>query len=401
MDKNMVINQGYKIIFEALEKNKDMKHMVEEMACELCVSIVVIDTYGECLVYSDGVDCRKEEETLHREYTIWMQMMEQYYAKEIAHIDIEEQKIIKCNKQQVLVLGGIFVKNNVEGFCITYHSDEKYACQLNQLICRALVLGYGRKEKVYGVKDAGIRQILGKILLGSAERQGDNMPRISDEAYETYASSPFVAARIEQGNIGIINFWELRCQLNKVFPDMISYIEDKCIKILFVNQDAKEPEQIYKKLKKYLKGGNCVCAVSEQFENRERIIKKDQILKRIIQIGKKIDEGNNFFTEYDLYMEFVCSYAYEKIGISSCFDKELTILEQEDFEKGTEFYKSLKEYLLMGNNVNMAAKRLFIHRNTMVYRLAKIQEMLQLDVNDPEVAKRLMISMILREFSLE
>lgn len=99
MDKNMVINQGYKIIFEALEKNKDMKHMVEEMACELCVSIVVIDTYGECLVYSDGVDCRKEEETLHREYTIWMQMMEQYYAKEIAHIDIEEQIIIKCNKQ--------------------------------------------------------------------------------------------------------------------------------------------------------------------------------------------------------------------------------------------------------------------------------------------------------------
>lgn len=37
----------------------------------------------------------------------------------------------------------------------------------------------------------------------------------------------------------------------------------------------------------------------------------------------------------------------------------------------------------------------------MVYRLAKIHEMLQLDVNDPEVAKRLMISMILREFSLE
>ena len=73
------------------------------------------------------------------------------------------------------------------------------------------------------------------------------------------------------------------------------------------------------------------------------------------------------------------------------------MLEQEDNEKGTEFYKTLKEYLLMGNNVNLAAKKLFIHRNTMVYRLSKIHELLQIDLNDPEVSKRLMMSMILRD----
>ena len=75
-------------------------------------------------------------------------------------------------------------------------------------------------------------------------------------------------------------------------------------------------------------------------------------------------------------------------------------LKYEDEAKGTEFYNTLKEYLLHGNNVSMTSKKLYIHRNTMIYRLGKINEILDVDINDPVVSRRLMLSIMLQEQSM-
>jgi len=112
----------------------------------------------------------------------------------------------------------------------------------------------------------------------------------------------------------------------------------------------------------------------------------------------KMEPEKHFFTEYEYYMELVCSYAYEQMGAEGYGCQDLDRLAAEDREKGTDFYKSLKAYLLSGNNVNHAAKELFIHRNTMVYRLAKIHEIIGYDINQPDVARRLLLTMTLREF---
>ena len=65
--------------------------------------------------------------------------------------------------------------------------------------------------------------------------------------------------------------------------------------------------------------------------------------------------------------------------------------------KETKFYETLKQYLLVGNNVSMAAKKMFIHRNTMIYRLSKINEILGVDINEPGIAHKILISILLQE----
>ena len=45
----------------------------------------------------------------------------------------------------------------------------------------------------------------------------------------------------------------------------------------------------------------------------------------------------------------------------------------------------------------MAAKKLFVHRNTMIYRLQKINELLKINLNEPDTARMLLISMVLQE----
>ena len=57
---------------------------------------------------------------------------------------------------------------------------------------------------------------------------------------------------------------------------------------------------------------------------------------------------------------------------------------EEDEEKHTGLYHTLKVYLICENNITLAAKKLHIHRNTLVYRLKQIEKCLEVDLNDTE-----------------
>ena len=56
---------------------------------------------------------------------------------------------------------------------------------------------------------------------------------------------------------------------------------------------------------------------------------------------------------------------------------------------------TLKLYLYNHQQINLVAQQLFIHRNTVVYRLKKAADILQLNYKDPEVAQRLLVALLL------
>ena len=52
--------------------------------------------------------------------------------------------------------------------------------------------------------------------------------------------------------------------------------------------------------------------------------------------------------------------------------------------KGQEFVHSLQTYLINGRNTTATAARLFIHRNTLLYRLERIEEILEIDLESAD-----------------
>ncbi len=392
------MEEYYKIIFEALEKGGGIEKVIETIAGDTGMPIALMDPYGEILAdsYISQLSLTKEEGD--KEKDCWIRMIEEYYSKELGEEGADLSQPVVCSDESgVRILNAVMVRGGLEGFCITLHKErEEQPDFFNKLICRALSVGYGRKDHMYNLKDSGVKQVISKLLLGNGKDMEHRL-KIKEEVYETYAVPPFLLALIEPGNERNINAWKFRNQLSENFSDALIYVDKEKITVLFGNIDSdKKQENVCNYLKQLLISEDGTCGISEPFERRGQIDAKRTMLERLIRIGKQIDTEERLYTEYKYYLELVCSYAHEAIGESGCFCRQLKLLEQEDREKGTEFYKSLKEYLLMGNNVNLAAKKLYIHRNTMVYRLAKIHEMLKLDVNDPEVAKRLMLSILLR-----
>lgn len=64
-----------------------------------------------------------------------------------------------------------------------------------------------------------------------------------------------------------------------------------------------------------------------------------------------------------------------------CEDK-LRKLEEYDHANGTFLQETLVAYYMNGFNISKAAEALFIHRNSLQYRLAKIEDLLGLELDD-------------------
>ena len=69
-------------------------------------------------------------------------------------------------------------------------------------------------------------------------------------------------------------------------------------------------------------------------------------------------------------------------------------LEEHDRERRGDLVRTLRVYFLAGSNASEAADRLFLHRNSMLYRLARVQELVGLDLKDPRARLALQLGLL-------
>lgn len=72
-------------------------------------------------------------------------------------------------------------------------------------------------------------------------------------------------------------------------------------------------------------------------------------------------------------------------------------LDEHDRATGSELYETLRAYLENERSLVKTAKALFIHRNTLLYRLEKLQQLVELDLEDAELRLHLELSFRLME----
>lgn len=74
----------------------------------------------------------------------------------------------------------------------------------------------------------------------------------------------------------------------------------------------------------------------------------------------------------------------------------LTPLVRYDSEHGGDLVKTLAHYVQQGGNATRAANSLFLHRNSLRYRLARIYALLGMDPDAPDARLALGIALLVR-----
>lgn len=113
--------------------------------------------------------------------------------------------------------------------------------------------------------------------------------------------------------------------------------------------------------------------------------------KSAMQMGRRMDPEAREYHYSKYYLQDMLECYREKFSLNDIMVRYLNQLANEK-GYGNSNLLLLYHYLNTERNITLTAKRVHMHRNSVIYRLQKIQDMLNLDLDDPDVRLRLMIT---------
>lgn len=166
-------------------------------------------------------------------------------------------------------------------------------------------------------------------------------------------------------------------------------IEYKNEIIVIINQDITPLNRTIEVIMPLLKRTSSYCAISYDFIDILKLrTAYEQTELTLTHCPKK--EGQIYYCK-----DYALTYIYSVIKAhvnQNIVHPALLKLENNDIETNGELYNTLFEFLKNERNLVKSAASLNIHRNTLVYRLNKIQLLTEVDLDDPDVRAYLMWS---------
>ncbi len=184
-----------------------------------------------------------------------------------------------------------------------------------------------------------------KILLKKIRRY---LERLENYFYDNAIGCYFDNVLIVVLKENTVNHLELVEQIRKIFS-MSQF--SLCI------GGCKSVQKLRESLEEALK----ICNIAKRCSITDTIITADQLGSySVLSLLPKNDEVDKFIKRY---VQPIISY---------------------DNSHGTEFLLTLKVYFDNGCNAKLTSQKMFIHYNTVSYRLEKIKKILCIDINDPK-----------------
>ncbi|MBE5999577.1 MAG: PucR family transcriptional regulator [Sarcina sp.] len=117
--------------------------------------------------------------------------------------------------------------------------------------------------------------------------------------------------------------------------------------------------------------------------------------KAAVSMAMAGDERILFFA--DMGINRILYMIEDKGLLRDLSDRPLRPLLESDRLHGTEYVETLRIFLQCGGSIKTMAEKLFIHRNTILYRMAKIRELLGCTLESPQERMEYMIACLIRE----
>lgn len=183
----------------------------------------------------------------------------------------------------------------------------------------------------------------------------------------------------------------VNCGKSILYNDDIVIVISRSKKICNVEVDLKD-------LIELLKNNQVIGGISRCFHSLADI--KEYYIQSLqaLDLGTHLHDHKILYNyeDYVVY-RFMNDYASSQNLLSICHPA-LFVLADYDKRRCTDFIHSLYIYLNNNKNLIESANILHVHRNTLSYRLNKITEIMNLDINDKNISFHLLLSFKILRF---
>ncbi len=182
-------------------------------------------------------------------------------------------------------------------------------------------------------------------------------------------------------------------RLSAVFPDVPKLLKDGALITFFeVNEAGDLPSEVYQNLLKLANDNKVLVGISNVFQDPGDLYSHYQQAVQVLSIARRSTDRQRvyIFSDYAFYV--LIDSIDDKSILAHCLHPILPKLEVYDAEKNTELYETLKVYVQTGYSKNLTADLMFLHRNTVNYRIQQITDLFDLDFSDHTLLFKLQYS---------
>lgn len=182
-------------------------------------------------------------------------------------------------------------------------------------------------------------------------------------------------------------------RVSAVFPEVPKLLKDGALISFFeVNESGDISPEVYQNLQQLANDNKVLVGISNVFQNPNDLYSHYQQALQVLSIAKRSTEQQRifFFSDYAFYV--LIDSIEDKSILAHCLHPILPKLETYDAEKNTELYETLKVYAQTGYSKNLTADLMFLHRNTVNYRIQQITDLFSLDFSDHTLLFKLQYS---------
>lgn len=228
------------------------------------------------------------------------------------------------------------------------------------------------------------------------EKKYVNEADIADRAsfldWEMVARRRMLRIELSDESSSQMQLMEMRRHLQGILRDCVCILYKKALVIIESNSDdAFTLEQHHPGLQRWLDEHNAHCGASNVFDSLCKTADYYLQAEKALEFGR-IDDPANCIYYYHNYMFMHSVQLLDNIvDLESLYHPVLTRM-LELYGEDHAMLETLKTYLQCERSITQSAKKLFIHRNSLIYRIEQFNEKLNYDFSDYNTRAQILYS---------
>ena len=240
------------------------------------------------------------------------------------------------------------------------------------------------------------QQILYDILIGAPPEE--LLPRLKNMTFPEHMAAAYLRPAQYLGQHFLRE--HTASQLKKQFPGThMTYHKNGIAAVLPLGPETELPLQMTEAMAALAQTEHIRIGLSNPFSNVDRFASYFDPADQALELGQKFDPELTVcrYMDYQLFSLF--SELKDPENLGRFCHPALSRLRQYDHHNKTRLYETLYVYLDTGCSIKLTSEKLYIHRNSLVYRLNRITEVCQFDLENSHTRLLLRMSYLIDKFN--
>jgi sugar diacid utilization regulator len=268
---------------------------------------------------------------------------------------------------------------------------------LMERLCQ-LLLTFFRRAQLSQSWHSREERFLLAFLQGDPQQKA-NLSEILQEMPLLSSAKRYYLASFPLSKAQLLTVSELQALLAEEYPDSCSICMESCL-LLLICGNAPDPmeEKLTDMLAETGKSLGTTVILSMPFTRLEELAENWNVNRLTQETAASLSCAPGCCKTSALFLQSILHFVTKNTDLHMFLLPPIRTLAEYDRTHDTQLFHTLQTYLMCESDLNRAAAALFIHRNTLTYRLRRIAEITRFDLEDLTTRQMMRISCLLWDF---